>query len=144
MFQLPNFTFELTLTCDDASKIFRKSLQVHLKAFTQSVFSNHAVLMSALVDYSSSDDEAVDTTPSVPSRTSASALPPLPAAFRNLYSTNVRTSNADDPELHGGRRRQVAHVEGNWPSHIYTECKLVTKTRHPEEFIWCALELQYQ
>lgn len=88
-------------------------------------------MTDSLVDYaSSSDSEAVVST----SRTkrklvkdpssaeeSSSAIPALPNSFFSLYATNARGSTVDDPTLHGGRKRQVAHKEGNWPTHVYLE-----------------------
>ncbi|OQO00442.1 hypothetical protein B0A48_13791 [Cryoendolithus antarcticus] len=85
-----------------------------------------------LVDYSDSEDEAeVAKNESMPptkkrkttqaSQDGPTQLPPLPSAFRDLYSSNVRTSVQDDPTLHGGRQRVIPHVEGNWPTHIFIE-----------------------
>lgn len=70
----------------------------------------------------SSSETTTSSTPTASSRGKAAAVPAPPASFYSLYATNVRTTTADDPALHGGRKRQVAHKEGNWPTHIYLEC----------------------
>ncbi|KAJ5254243.1 hypothetical protein N7524_011423 [Penicillium chrysogenum] len=49
------------------------------------------------------------------------SLPPLPASFHNLYASSTRVSVQDNPSLHGGRKRVIPHVEGNWPTHLYLE-----------------------
>ena len=93
-----------------------------------------------LVNYSESDSEPDESQPTEkkhvrkkPKTASfktghdgSPLLPPLPNSFHDLYASNVRTGVADDPSLHGGRKRAVPHTEGNWSTHISLECRSIS------------------
>lgn len=88
-----------------------------------------------LVNYSDSESDTQEDQPKSLKRrklepATSKSLPPLPAGFHSLYATNVRTATADDPLLHGGRSRQVPHIEGNWPTHVYLECTISLSELH--------------
>lgn len=87
-----------------------------------------------LVEYSDSSTDSEPEEPLPPKKklrtsndTVKQTLPALPTAFHDLYASSIRVSVRDDPNLHGGRKRVIPHVEGNWPTHIYLECKIRAK-----------------
>uniref|UniRef100_A0A093VED3 U6 snRNA phosphodiesterase n=1 Tax=Talaromyces marneffei PM1 TaxID=1077442 RepID=A0A093VED3_TALMA len=81
-----------------------------------------------LVEYSDSSADSEAEAPLPPKKRQRTennpikeTLPALPTAFHDLYASSIRVSVRDDPNLHGGRKRVIPHVEGNWPTHIYLE-----------------------
>ncbi|RDW81693.1 HVSL domain-containing protein [Aspergillus mulundensis] len=96
----------------------------------------------ALVQYSDSESDSEKEAPprklnkpsqEAPGRNPASLLPPLPASFHDLYASSVKVSVRDDPSLHGGRKRAIPHIEGNWPTHIYLEFYSLRSAGYPSK-----------
>lgn len=103
----------------------------------------------ALVDYSDSDSDDANAAPpkklkpdpapplsptanttttvtttanTTTANTTTTTLPPIPLRFHELYAVPPRLGKDDDPALHGGRRRAIPHMHGNWPTHVFLEC----------------------
>lgn len=123
---------------DTASMSWQRNKHHQLPHTPLCIPPNHSIkcfcLGMGLVEYSDSSTDSEHEEPLPPKkkqRTSSDAvtqtLPALPTAFHDLYASSIRVSVRDDPNLHGGRKRVVPHVEGNWPTHIYLECKIRAK-----------------
>jgi hypothetical protein len=95
--------------------------------------------VSALVSYSSSDEESGNGDPSSappretqrqkrcvrPGFPSSNKVTSFSRKLPPLSGTIVTPPPVDDPALHQGRIRTTPHVEGQWAAHVYVAVKLV-------------------
>lgn len=68
--------------------------------------------MKNLVEYSSSESDEGDH----PKAAKSQKLP-------MLLPLKKKEASEDEPEEHLGRTRQFGHVEGNWATHVFIDCK---------------------
>lgn len=102
--------------------------------FAISKVSLNKFKMAGLVDYSSSESDQEENvlSPMETSRTSIKLPMLLQVKETNQTTskihqmrTSTRTLNEiETVEKHQGRTRSFEHVEGNWATHIYIDCKL--------------------
>lgn len=78
--------------------------------------------MNKLVSYSDSSDDDDNL------QKDAIIKGKLPMPFRDDGEEKVEKADKSfSRNQHQGRIRTIAHIEGNWPSHIFIDCKMEKK-----------------
>lgn len=77
-------------------------------------------MMKNLVEYSSSESENEDNEQKNPPNEQKKQV--LPMLLPRLITKDEKLH--EDPESHEMRIRSFGHVEGNWATHVYIDCKL--------------------
>lgn len=86
--------------------------------------------MKNLVEYSSSEsenEEQAEATvqPAMPKVTVVQLAKPRTNKLPMLLETkSLNSQQKESPEEHQMRTRSIPHVEGNWVTHVFIDCKL--------------------